>query len=160
MDWMAKYKGHIDSARRAITITSSDGREIRHVSSFPSSKARCKKSTADSTVDQIPVVCEYADVFPEELPGMPPDRDIEFIIELVPGTAPIAQRPYWMNPEELVELKRQLDDMLRKGLIRPSASPWGSPVIFVDKRDGTARLCVDYRKLNDVTIKNKYPLPR
>jgi hypothetical protein len=90
---------------------------------------------------------------------MPPDRDIEFIIELIPGTSPIAQRPYHMNPQELVELKKQLDDMLRKGLICPSASPWGSPVIFVDKQDGTIRLCVDYRKLNDVTIKKKYPLP-
>ncbi|XP_071677276.1 uncharacterized protein [Lolium perenne] len=89
------------------------------------------------------------DVFPEELPGMPPDRDIEFIIELIPGTAPIAQRPYRMNPQELIELKKQLDDMLSKGLIRPSASPWGSPVIFVDKRDGTIRLCVDYQKLNE-----------
>ncbi|KAK1649153.1 hypothetical protein QYE76_066958 [Lolium multiflorum] len=91
---------------------------------------------------------------------MPPDRDIEFIIELIPGTSPIAQRPYRMNPQELIELKKQLDDMLSKGLIRPSASPWGSPVIFVDKRDGTIRLCVDYRRLNDVTIKNKYPLPK
>ena len=91
---------------------------------------------------------------------MPPDRDIKFIIELVPGTGPIAQKPYRMNPKELDELKRQLEDMLQKGLIRPSASPWGSPVIFVDKRDGTTRLCVDYRKLNDVTIKNKYPLPK
>jgi hypothetical protein len=90
----------------------------------------------------------------------PPDRDIEFIIELIPGTAPIAQRPYRMNPQELIELKKQLDDMLRKGLIRPSASPWGSPIIFVDKWDGTIHLCVDYRKLNDVTIKNKYPLPK
>jgi hypothetical protein len=106
------------------------------------------------------VVCEYPDVFPEELPGMPPDRDIEFIIELVPGTAPIAQRAYRMNPQELEELKRQLADMLSKGLIRPSASPWGSPVLFVDKRDGTIRLCVDYRKLNEVTIKSKYPLPK
>ncbi|XP_071683425.1 uncharacterized protein [Lolium perenne] len=100
------------------------------------------------------------DVFPEELPGMPPDRDIEFIIELIPRIAPIAQRPYRMNPQELIELKKQLDDMLSKGLIRPSASPWGSPVIFVDKRDGTIRLCVDYRKLNEMTIKNKYPLPK
>ena len=91
---------------------------------------------------------------------MPPDRDIEFIIELVPGTAPIAQRPYRMNAEELVELKKQLNDMLQKGLIRPSASPWGSPVLFVDKRDGTIRMCVDYRKLNELTIKNKYPLPK
>ena len=88
------------------------------------------------------------------------ERDIEFIIELVPGTGPIAQKPYRMNSKELDELKKQLDDMLRKGLIRPSASPWGSPVNFVDKRDGTTRLCVDYRKLNDVTIKNKYPLPK
>ena len=91
---------------------------------------------------------------------MPPDRDIEFVIELIPGTAPISQRPYRMNPEELTELKKQLADMLSKGFIRPSASPWGSPIIFVDKRDGTTRLCVDYRKLNDVTIKNKYPLPK
>jgi hypothetical protein len=106
------------------------------------------------------VVCEYPNVFPEELPGMPPDWDIEFIIELVPGTAPIAQRPYRMNPLELEELKKQLPDMLSKGLIRPSASPWGSPVLFVDKRDGTIRLYVDYRRLNEVTIKNKYPLPK
>jgi hypothetical protein len=106
------------------------------------------------------VVCEYPDVFPEELPGMPPDRDIEFVIELIPGTAPIAQRPYCMNPQELEELKKQLADMLSKGLIRPSASPWGSSVLFVDKRHGTIRLCVDYRKLNEVTIKNKYPLPK
>jgi hypothetical protein len=91
---------------------------------------------------------------------MPPDRDIKFIIELVPGTAPIAQRAYRMNPQELEELKRQLADMLSRSLIRPSASPWGSPVLFVDKRDCTIRLCVDYRKLNEVTIKNKYPLPK
>ncbi|XP_071678359.1 uncharacterized protein [Lolium perenne] len=120
----------------------------------------CKKSISGPDLDQVPVVCEYPDVFPEELPGMPPDRDIEFIIELIPGTAPIAQRPYRMNPQELIELKKQLDDMLAKGLIRPSASPWGSPVIFVDKSDGTIRLCVDYRRLNDVTIKNKYHLPK
>jgi hypothetical protein len=91
---------------------------------------------------------------------MPPDRDIEFIIELIPRTAPIAQRAYRMNPQELEELKRQLADMLNKGLIHPSASPWGSPILFVDKRDGTIRLCVDYRKLNEVTFKNKYPLPK
>ena len=106
------------------------------------------------------VVCEFPDVFPDELPGMPPDRDIEFIIELIPGTGPIAQRPYRMNPAEMVELKKQLDDMLSKGLIQPSASPWRSPVLFVDKQDGGTRLCTDYRKLNDVTIKNKYPLPK
>ncbi|XP_071684991.1 uncharacterized protein [Lolium perenne] len=160
MDWMVKYKGHIDCARRAITMTAEDGEIIEHIATMPSSKALCKKSVASPALHEVPIACEYPEVFPDELPGMPPDRDIEFIIELVPGTAPIAQRPYRMNPQELVELKKQLDDMLRKGLIRPSASPWGSPVIFVDKRDGTIRLCVDYRKLNDVTIKNKYPLPK
>jgi hypothetical protein len=108
----------------------------------------------------ISELLQYPDVFPEELPGMPPDWDIEFIIELIPGTAPIAQRPYRMNPQELEELKKQLANMLSKGLIRPNASPWGSPVLFVDKRDGTIPLCVDYRKLNEVTIKNKYPLPK
>ena len=92
----------------------------------------------------IPVVCDYPDVVLEELPGMPPERDIEFVIELTHGTSPIAQKTYRMNTEELVELKKQLADMVSKGLIRPSASPWGSPVIFVDKEDGTIRLCVDY----------------
>ncbi len=111
-------------------------------------------------MEQVPIVCEYPDVFPDELPGMPPDRDIEFIIELIPGTGSIAQRPYRMNPAELVELKKQLDDLLSKGLIQPSSSAWRSPVLFVDKSDGSSRLCTDYRKLNDVTIKNKYPLPK
>jgi hypothetical protein len=106
------------------------------------------------------MVCEYPDVFPQELPSMPSDRDIEFIIELIPKTATISQRPYRMNPQELEELKKQLADMLRKGLIHPSASPWGSPVLFVDKQYSTIQLCVDYRKSNKVAIKNKYPLPK
>jgi hypothetical protein len=154
MDWMSKYQGHIDCARKAIIVTSSSGVQIEHIATMPSRKAYYNKSVSGPTLDQVLVVCEYPDVFPEELPGMPPDRDIEFVIEL------IAQRPYRMNPQELEELKKQLADMLSKGLIRPSASPWGSPVLFVDKRDGTIRLCVDYRKLNEVTIKNKYPLPK
>jgi hypothetical protein len=88
-----------------------------------SSRAYCKKGVAEPSLEEVPVVCEYPDVFLEELPGMPPDRDIEFIIKLILGTAPIAQRPYRMNPQELIELKKQLDDILRKGLIHPSASP-------------------------------------
>jgi hypothetical protein len=160
MDWMSKYQGHIDCAQKSIAVTNSDGVQIEHVATMPSRKAYYKKSVSGPTLDQVPVVCEYPDVFPEELPGMPPDQDIEFIIELIPGTTPIAQRAYCMNPQELEELKRQLADMLSKGLIRPSASPWGSPILFVDKRDSTIRLCVDYRKLNEVTIKNNYPLPK
>jgi hypothetical protein len=134
---MSKYQGYIDCARKSITVTNSDGIQIEHIATMPSHKAYYKKSVSGPTLDQVPVVCEYPDVFPEELPGMPPGRDIEFIIELVPGTAPIAQRAYHMNPQELEELKRQLAGMLSKGLICPSASPWGSSVLFVDKRDDT-----------------------
>ncbi|XP_071677018.1 uncharacterized protein [Lolium perenne] len=153
-------RGHLNHANAEEAEEAPDIVMVKYATIIHSSKAYCKKSISGPTLDQVPIVCEYPDVFHEELPGMPPDRDIEFIIELIPGTAPIAQRPYRMNPQELIELKKQLDDRLSKGLIRPSASPWGSPVIFVDRRDGTIRLCVDYRKLNDVTIKNKYPLPK
>jgi hypothetical protein len=103
-------------------------------------------------VGRIPVVCEYPDVFPDELPGMPPDRDIEFAIELQPGTAPISKSPYRMPPAELAELKKQLQELLDKGFIRPSTSPWGCPALFVKKKDESLRLCVDYRPLNAVTI--------
>jgi hypothetical protein len=104
-------------------------------------------------------VCEYPDIFPEDLPGMPSERDTEFIIDLLPGTAPIAKRPYRMSVGELEELKKQLKQLLDKQFIRPSFSPWGAPVVFVEKKDSTQRMCVDYRALNEVTIKNKYPLP-
>jgi NAD-dependent dihydropyrimidine dehydrogenase PreA subunit len=109
---------------------------------------------------KIPMVCEYADVFPDELLGMPPDQDIEFAIELQPGTAPISKRPYRMPPAELVEFKKQLQELLDKGFICPSTSPWGCPALFVKKKDESLRLCIDYCPLNAVTIKNKYPLPR
>ena len=105
------------------------------------------------------MVCEFPDVFPDELSGLPPDRDVEFKIELVPGTAPISRRPYRMPPNELAELKIQLQELLDKGLIQPSSSPWGCPALFV-KKDKSMRMCVDYRPLNAVTIKNKYHLPR
>ena len=103
---------------------------------------------------------DFADVFPDELLGMPLDRDIEFLIVLLPGTAPIAKRPYRMGVNELEELKKQIKELLEKGFIRPSSSSWGAPIIFVDKKDSTMRMCVDYRSLNEVTIKNKYSLPR
>ena len=91
---------------------------------------------------------------------MPPDREVEFAIELQPGTAPISRRPYRMSPNELAELKKQLQELLDKGYIRPSTSPWGCPGLFVKKKDQSLNMCVDYRPLNAVTIKNKYPLPR
>jgi hypothetical protein len=94
------------------------------------------------------------------LPSMPPDRDIEFVIELKPGTTPIYKTPYRMATPELAELKEHIKELLEKGFIRPSSSPSGAPVIFVLKKDGTQRLSVDYHALDEVTIKNKYPLPR
>jgi hypothetical protein len=108
----------------------------------------------------VPVVNEFLDVFSKELPGMPPDRDIEFVMELKPGTTPIYKTPYSMATPELAELKEHVKELLEKGFIHPSSSPWGAPVIFVLKKDDTQRLCVDYRALNEVTVKNKYPLPR
>jgi hypothetical protein len=116
--------------------------------------------TAAQNVEDIPVACEFPDVFPEDLPGIPPDLDVEFVIELQPGTTPISRRPYKMTPKELAELKVQLNELLDKGYIRPSSSPWGCPALFVKKKDQSLRLCVDYRHLNAITVKNKYPLPR
>ena len=105
------------------------------------------------------MVKDYPDVFPEELLGMPPDRDIEFLIELLPGTGPISKRPYRMPAKDLEEIKKQIKELLDKCYIRPSSSPWGSPVLLVEKKDGSLRMVVDYRGWNEVTIKNKYPLP-
>jgi hypothetical protein len=102
---------------------------------------------------------EFPDVFPEELPGLPPERYVEFSIELKPGTTPVSRRSYRMPPNELALLKTQLQDLLENGFIRPSSSPWGCPAIFVKKKDQTLRMCVNYRPLNEVTIKNKYLLP-
>ena len=97
---------------------------------------------------------EFIDVFPEELLGIPPEREIEFGIDLLPDTQPISISPYRMAPAELKELKEQLKDLLEKGFIRPSISPWGAPVLFVRKKDGSLRMCIDYRQLNKVTVKN------
>ncbi|KAL8089040.1 hypothetical protein AgCh_038704 [Apium graveolens] len=111
-------------------------------------------------MEDIPVVNKFPDVFPDELQGLPPDRQIEFEINLAPGTEPVSKAPYRMAPAEIKELASQLQELLDKGVIRPSTSPWGAPVLFVKKKDGSLRLCIDYRELNKMTIKNRYPLPR
>ena len=111
-------------------------------------------------VEKIPVVREFPDVFPEELPGIPHEREVDLAIEIVPGTIPMSRAPYRMAPTELKELKSQLQELLDKGFIRPSVSPWGAPVLFVKKKDGTLQMCIDYRQINKVSVKNKYPLPR
>ncbi|GJU47974.1 putative reverse transcriptase domain-containing protein [Tanacetum coccineum] len=117
-------------------------------------------SLESPNIENLSVVREFADVFPDELPGLPPAREIEFGIELIPGAEPISKAPYRMAPVELKELKEQLQEMLENGFIRPSVSPWGAPVLFVKKKDGSMRLCIDYRELNRITIRNRYPLPR
>ena len=111
-------------------------------------------------LEDIPIVKEFPDVFPDDISGLPSDRAIEFVIELIPGTKPISIPPYRMAPAELKEMKAQLEELLSKGFIRPSTSPWGAPVLFVKKKDGSLRLCIDYRQLNRATIRNQYPLPR
>ena len=116
--------------------------------------------TTPTSVEEVRVVRRFPDVFPNDLSGLPPDRDVEFAIDLLPGTDPISLTPYRMAPAELRELKIQLQELVEKGFIQPSISPWGAPVLFVRKKDGTLRLCIDYRQLNRVTIKNRYPLPR
>jgi hypothetical protein len=121
---------------------------------------RAKRKRSSGRPRTPPGVKEFADVFPEELPGMPPEGELEFTIDLKPGTEPIARTPYRMSTPELQELKMQLKELLDLGLIRPSVSPWGAPVIFIRKKDGSWRLCIDYRQLNKATIKNQYPLPR
>ena len=111
-------------------------------------------------VEDIPVVKEFPDVFSKELPRLPPDREVEFTIDLVPGISPISKAPYRMALTEIKELKEKLQELLDKGFIQPSASPWGALVLFVKKKDGSMRLCIDYRELNKLTIRNKYPLPQ
>ncbi|KAA0048435.1 pol protein [Cucumis melo var. makuwa] len=155
MDWLAANHASIDCSRKEVAFNpplmailslkeEGQGRYLREV---------------DVSLSSEPVVRDYPDVFLEELPGLPPYREIEFAIELEPGTVPISRAPYRMTLAELKELKVQLQELLDKGFIRPSVSPWGAPVLFVKKKDGSMRLCIDYRELNKVTVKNKYPLP-
>ncbi|KAA0040402.1 pol protein [Cucumis melo var. makuwa] len=158
IDWLAANHASIDCSRKEVTFNPPSMASFKF-------KVVASASVVDTRVDDVslssePVVRDYPDVFPEELPGLPPHREVEFAIELEPGTVPISRAPYRMAPAELKELKVQLQELLDKGFIRPSVSPWGAPVLFVKKKDGSMRLCIDYRELNKVTVKNRYPLPR
>jgi hypothetical protein len=165
MDWLSKYKVLIDCAKKSVKLTTLKGKELEFVTeSIVTAKGvanRAKVNQLDANQgSEVLVVSEYPDVFPEELPGVPPDHDIKPVIELMPGTAPIYKSPYRMSNPELAKLKEHIKELPEKRFIRPSSSPWGAPVIFVQKKDGTQRLCVDYHALNEITIKNKYPLSR
>jgi hypothetical protein len=161
MNWLAQHKAVLNTDLRTIRLSYGKDEILLFILiAIPAKPIGRINEAIIPEIKDIPVVCEFPDVFPEDLPGLPPERDVEFIIELNPGTSPISRRSYRMPPNELAELKTQLQDLLEKGFIRPSSSPWGCPAIFVKKKDQTLQMCVDYRPLNEVTIKNKYPLPR
>ncbi|XP_021754918.1 uncharacterized protein LOC110720219 [Chenopodium quinoa] len=183
MDWLSKYSAEISCRSQKVKMITSENEAVTY---WMHGKAKCPRlisvlklakymkkghlvyfcSVRNMDHEEvtkpgdIEVVNEFLDVFPDEILGMPPRREIDFTIDLVPGTTPISKAPYRMTPVEMSKLKEQLQDLLDKGYIRPSASPWGAPVLFVKKKDGSMRLCIDYRELNKVKIKNKYPLPR
>ncbi|KAE8693084.1 UDP-Glycosyltransferase superfamily protein isoform 1 [Hibiscus syriacus] len=182
VDWLDKHRVNIDFETKRDVLKTPDNRKIimigerrgfltNVVSALVAEKTIRKGSEAfldyildtrspQSDIEGIRIVKEFPDVFPEELSGLPPDREVEFEIEVYYGYTPVSMAPYRMAPKELKELKVQLQELLDRGFIRPSVSPWGAPVLFVKKKDGTLRLCIDYKKLNKLTVKNKYPLPR
>jgi hypothetical protein len=160
MSWMKLHRAVLDIAGRLVRLDSPVyGKDILHLPAISRIKASLHY-VAKLKLEDIHVIWEFLDVFPDDLRGMPPERAIELKIELQPGTALIAMAPYKISPMELKELKIQLQGMLDKCYIHPSISPWGCSALFVEKKDKELRLCVEYRLLNVVTIKNKYPHPR
>ncbi|CAA7058315.1 unnamed protein product [Microthlaspi erraticum] len=181
MDWLSHYRVHLDCYRGRVVFERDAGRLVYQgvrptsgsivISAIQAEQLlergceaylatiSMSESGAGVVMGDIEVVQDFEDVF-QSLKGLPPSRSDPFTIELEPGTAPISKTPYRMAPAELAELKKQIEDLLSKGFIRPSVSPWGAPVLFVKKKDGSFRLCIDYRGLNRVTVKNRYPLPR
>ncbi|GKC19536.1 putative reverse transcriptase domain-containing protein [Tanacetum coccineum] len=121
---------------------------------------KAEDKSEEKRLEDLSIVREFPEVFLEDLPGLPPARQVEFQIDLVPGAAPVARAPYRLAPAEMQELSTQLQELSDKGFIRPSSSPWGAPVLFVKKKDGSFRMCIDYRELNKLTMKNRYPLSR
>ncbi|GJW93492.1 putative reverse transcriptase domain-containing protein [Tanacetum coccineum] len=153
MDWLSRYDAAILCGEKNAQKYIEKGCELflAQVTEHESKEKR---------LEDVPVIQDFPEVFPEELPGLPPPRQVEFRIDLIPGAAPVARTPYRLAPSEMKELSKQLQELSEKGFIRPSSSPWGAPVLFVKKKDGSFRMCIDYRELNKLTIKNRYPLPR
>ena len=180
MDWLLDYDARIDCKSKKVPLRVFEEVEVefrgqRQTKKFLSIiqakrmlRQGCEAYLAHVVdikketprIEDIAMVNEFYDIFSDELPGLPPDREIEFVIDLAPGTEPVLKAPYRMAPVEMKELAAQLQDLLDKGVIRPSVSPWGARVLFVKKKDGSMRLCIDYCELNKLIVKNKYPLPR
>ena len=182
MDWLSRHRATLDCYKKEVKLNRPGKLEVRfrglcrELSSCMISAMAAQRMLRKgcqgylayvvetgkewTILDEIPVGREFPDVFPDDIAGLPPEREVEFTIDLIPGTQPISIPPYRMAPAELRELKAQLEELLSKGFIRPSISPWGAPVLFVKKKDRSLRLCIDYRQLNRVTNRNQYPLPR
>ena len=182
LDWLSKHRAIIDCDKKMLVLKCSNLSEVivhstrsKLVSNIISAmKARrflrkgCEAFLAlvlDSkrghvNLEDIPMINEFLDVFLEELPSLPPNREVDLAIEVLHGTTPISRAPYCMAPIELKELKTQLQELLDKGFVRPSVSPWGALVLFVKKKKSTLQMCIDYQQIYKVTVKNKYPLPK
>jgi len=184
MNWLETYDAEISCRRKQIRVRTPSGGELvvqgdtprRSVAMCSAAKARkylqhsgtgflayvvnTRVEEQPRSVADVPVVGDFSDFFPDDLPGIPPHRQVKFRIDLVPGAAPIAKTPYRLAPVEMRELHEQLQELMGKEFIRPSCSPWGAPILFVKKKDGSQRMCIDYRDLNKLTVKNRYPLPR
>ncbi|GKB27887.1 putative reverse transcriptase domain-containing protein [Tanacetum coccineum] len=159
MDWLANHHAVIVCDEKIVQIPNGD--KVLIVQGDRDDKGeKSKLSSISCTKTQKYIRKDFPEVFPEDLPGLPPTRQVEFQIDLVPGAAPMARAPYSLAPSELQELSTQLQELSDKGFIRPSSSPWGAPVLFVKKKDGSFRMCIDYHELNKLTVKNRYPLPR
>ena len=165
MDWLSNNharRGTVifpESEGLALISTQEARREEKEGASYFMIVVQTEKKSTFDPINNILVVDEYADVFLDEVLGLPPSRDVDFTIDLIFGAEPVSMAPYRMAPAELAELKKQIEDLLEKKFIRPSALPWGAPMLLVKKKDESFRLCVDYRQLNKLMIKNKYPLP-
>jgi hypothetical protein len=158
MSWMKGHKALLDTVSRTVHLDFLANGVVVLQLPPPATKHSLVHYTTAQNLEDIRVACEFSDVFPEDLPDMPSDRDVQLIIELQPGTTPISRRPYKMTPKELAELKVQLNELIDKGFIHPSSSPWDCPTLFVKKKDQSLRPCVA-QPLNAVMIKNKYPCP-
>ncbi|GJX71679.1 putative reverse transcriptase domain-containing protein, partial [Tanacetum coccineum] len=162
MDWLSNYKAEIICREKVVRIPLPDVKVLRVLGERPEEKARLLMSAKanEKNQEEIVVARDFPKVFPDDLSGLPPIREIEFQIELIPGATPVAKSPYRLTPSELEELSGKLKELQDKGFIRPSSSSWGASILFVKKKDGSFRMCIDYRELNKLTIKNRYPLPR
>ncbi|GKF20764.1 putative reverse transcriptase domain-containing protein, partial [Tanacetum coccineum] len=142
MDWLAKNHAVIVCHEKIIMVKEN------------------KDESKEKRLEDVPTVQDFLEVFPEDLPGLPPIRQVEFQIDLVPCAAPVARAPYRLAPSEMKESSTQLQELSDKGFIRPSSSPWGAPILFVKKKDDSFQMCINYRELNKLTVKNRYPLLR